>query len=113
MTEPGNRINTKKDFIRRLTESGPLTSDQCAHLIRIKAVTPSSEGCEDCVKVGDRWVHLRVCLICGYVGCCNDSKNKHASKHFQSTKHALVMSFEPKEDWIWCYLDETLIHPPR
>ena len=106
MTEPGNRINTKKDFIRRLTESGALTSDQCAHLIQIKAVTPSSEGCEDCLKVGDRWVHLRVCLICGYVGCCNDSKNKHASKHFQSTKHALVMSFEPKEDWIWCYIQD-------
>jgi hypothetical protein len=80
MTEPGNRITTKKDFIQRLTEGGQLSSDQCAHLIQIRPVTPSAEGCEDCLKVGDRWVHLRVCLICGYVGCCNDSINKEVAQ---------------------------------
>jgi uncharacterized UBP type Zn finger protein len=113
MFKPGSRIETKKDFIEKLTESGTLTSEKCSHLALINAVTPSSEGCEDCLKIGDRWVHLRVCLICGHVGCCNDSKNKHASKHFKATKHALIMSYEPKEDWIWCYLDEAGIHPPR
>lgn len=113
MFKPGNRIQSKQDYIRKLTESGPLTSSRCDHLTLINPVTPSSEGCEECLTIGDRWVHLRVCLICGHVGCCNDSKNKHASKHFRSTKHALIMSYEPKEDWIWCYLDEVGIQPPR
>ena len=111
MFKPKNRIVEKRDFIRRLTKGKAVSSDECTHLLQIKEVTPSSEGCKDCLKMGDRWVHLRVCLLCGYVGCCNDSKNKHASKHFQTTNHALIMSFEPKEDWIWCYRDEALILP--
>jgi uncharacterized UBP type Zn finger protein len=69
-----------------------------------KANTP--EGCEECLKTGDKWVHLRLCLECGHVGCCDNSKNKHATKHFHATKHPVIKSFEPGEDWKWCYVDE-------
>ena len=81
---------------------------QCTHLDQIKKdVKPKTpEGCEECLKTGDTWVHLRLCLICGHVGCCDSSKNKHATKHFQETKHPIMKSFEPGEDWKWCYIDE-------
>jgi len=79
----------------------------CSHLSDFNNVTPKTpSGCEECLKMGDRWVHLRLCMTCGHVGCCDDSKNTHARKHFQSTTHPLIKSFEPGEDWGWCYLDE-------
>jgi uncharacterized UBP type Zn finger protein len=81
-------------------------SEQCTHLNTIRDVQPSAHGCEECLKIGDSWVHLRMCLHCGHVGCCNSSKNKHATKHFQTTKHPIMRSFEPGEDWAWCYVDE-------
>jgi len=62
--------------------------------------------CEDCIKTGDTWVHLRLCLICGHVGCCDSSKNKHATKHFKGTTHPLIRSIEPGERWLWCYVDQ-------
>jgi uncharacterized UBP type Zn finger protein len=83
----------------------------CTHLDQIQAVTPSAKGCEDCLKMGDTWVHLRLCLTCGHVGCCDSSKNKHATKHFHATNHPIVQSFQPGEDWIWCYVDEVLLEP--
>lgn len=79
---------------------------QCSHLAQMKEVTPSADGCEDCLKTGDKWVYLRICKICGYVGCCNNSKNKHATKHFHSTGHPIIQSFEPGEDWGYCYVDD-------
>jgi len=79
---------------------------ECTHLDQIQEVAPSADGCEDCLKTGDTWVHLRLCLICGHVGCCDSSKNKHATKHFHSTGHPLIQSHEPGEDWVWCYIDE-------
>ena len=82
---------------------------ECTHTDRINKVTPSAEGCEECLKMGDSWVHLRLCLSCGHVGCCNSSKNKHAQKHFNSTQHLIVESFEPNEDWHWCYVDEIYV----
>ena len=82
---------------------------QCTHTNQIQQVTPSVKGCEECLKMGDSWVHLRMCLICGHVGCCNDSKNKHAQKHFKATEHPIIESFEPNEDWRWCYVDETYL----
>lgn len=82
---------------------------QCTHTDQINQVTPSAKGCEECLKMGDSWVHLRMCLICGPVGCCNSSKNKHAQKHFNSTRHPIVESFEPNEDWRWCYIDEIYV----
>ena len=79
----------------------------CSHLSAIRNVTPRTpNGCEECLKIGDTWVHLRLCVTCGHVGCCDDSKNKHAAKHFHLTNHPIIQSFEPGEDWGWCYIDE-------
>jgi uncharacterized UBP type Zn finger protein len=83
--------------------------DTCEHLDQIQDVTPSAEGCEDCLRAGGHWAHLRLCLTCGHVGCCDSSPNKHATKHYRATKHPMVRSFEPGEDWMWCYADELLI----
>ena len=78
----------------------------CEHLVEIRDVTPSADGCEDCLKIGGRWVHLRLCEICGHVGCCDNSPNRHATKHFNATSHAIIKSFEPGEDWGYCYPDD-------
>ncbi len=86
-------------------------TEACTHLGQIRKVTPSADGCEDCLKTGDTWVHLRLCLICGHVGCCDESKNKHATRHFHATRHPVIKSFQPAEDWGWCYFDETFIEP--
>jgi monovalent cation:H+ antiporter-2, CPA2 family len=83
-------------------------ADTCTHTDQIRAVKPKTKGCEECLKMGDRWVHLRLCLICGHVGCCDDSKNKHATKHFHGTKHPIIRSIEPGENWMWCYVDEVM-----
>ncbi|HVH58894.1 MAG TPA: UBP-type zinc finger domain-containing protein [Candidatus Sulfotelmatobacter sp.] len=81
----------------------------CTHLDQIRKVKPKTKGCEECLKLGDRWVHLRLCLICGHVGCCDASKNKHATKHFHATKHPVIRSQEPGENWMWCYVDEVML----
>ena len=78
----------------------------CKHLNTIKFTTTDKRGCEECLKMGDTWVHLRLCLECGNVGCCDSSKNRHATKHFRSVHHPLVRSIEPGENWVWCYADE-------
>jgi hypothetical protein len=80
---------------------------QCGHFSEIRAVVPSAAGCEDCLKIGAGWVHLRLCKICGHVGCCDSSPNKHATKHFHASSHAIIKSFEPGEDWGFCYVDNT------
>ncbi len=79
---------------------------KCEHLKEMKDVTPSADGCEDCLKSGDSWVHLRLCEICGHVGCCDSSPNKHATKHFHATNHAIIKSFEAGENWGYCYPDD-------
>ncbi len=85
---------------------------KCSHLNQIKDVTPNTpDGCEECLKMGDGWVHLRLCESCGHVGCCDNSKNKHTTKHFQQTNHAIIKSFETGEDWGWCYVDEMFFEP--
>jgi uncharacterized UBP type Zn finger protein len=78
----------------------------CKHTDQIKITNTKKHVCEDCIKTGDSWVHLRLCLECGHVGCCDSSKNKHATKHFHKVGHPLVRSIEPGESWIWCYVDE-------
>ena len=78
----------------------------CTHLEQIQEVTPGAKGCEDCLRTGDDWVHLRLCLTCGHVGCCDSSPNKHATKHFHTTQHPVIKSFEPGEEWGYCYPDE-------
>ena len=86
----------------------------CGHLDQIAEIEPSTpEGCEDCLREGSRWVHLRECLVCGHVGCCDSSPGRHASAHWHGTGHPLIRSFETGEDWGWCYLDELLLTPGR
>lgn len=79
---------------------------QCTHTDQIKDVKPHTRGCEECLKTGDRWVHLRLCMTCGHVGCCDSSKNKHATKHFHALDHPIMRSLEPGEDWGWCFIDQ-------
>ena len=95
----------------QLPKPGQVASQECGHLDQIREVAPSAQGCEDCLKIGSGWVHLRICLICGHVGCCDNSPNRHATKHFHATRHPLIQSFEPNESWIWCYIDEIGIQP--
>jgi uncharacterized UBP type Zn finger protein len=84
----------------------------CSHVSLVHDVAPSTEaGCEECLAMGSRWVHLRTCLTCGHVGCCDSSPNRHATAHYNSTTHPLAESFEPGEDWAWCYLDQVLLAP--
>lgn len=84
----------------------PQRSAQCSHLDQIRITNVSKEVCEECVKIGDSWVHLRMCMVCGKVGCCDSSKNKHATRHFHETHHPVMRSAQPGESWIWCYEDE-------
>jgi Zn-finger in ubiquitin-hydrolases and other protein len=79
---------------------------ECTHLDHIHKVKPSANGCEDCLKIGGTWVHLRMCMECGHAACCDSSPNKHATKHFHATKHPIMRSIEPGENWGWCYIDE-------
>ncbi|HLI29671.1 MAG TPA: UBP-type zinc finger domain-containing protein [Terriglobia bacterium] len=83
-------------------------ANTCAHISQIKFTATDKRVCEDCAKTGDQWVHLRLCLECGHVGCCDSSKNKHATKHFHDTRHPLIRSIEPGEAWVWCYVEETM-----
>jgi monovalent cation:H+ antiporter-2, CPA2 family len=78
----------------------------CKHLSEIREVAPKTAGCEECLKTGDEWVHLRLCMSCGHVGCCDTSKNKHATAHFRKTDHAIIKSLEPGEEWGYCYPDD-------
>jgi uncharacterized UBP type Zn finger protein len=82
---------------------------KCDHLDQVEFTTTSKRGCEECLKMGDSWVHLRLCMVCGHVGCCDSSKNKHATKHYHRVKHPVVRSIEPGESWIWCYEDQDIV----
>jgi len=84
-------------------------SESCAHLDQIRDVTPSGNGCKECLETGDTWVALRMCLTCGHVGCCDSSKGTHATKHFHHTQHAVMRSIEPGQDWRWCYVDKAYV----
>ena len=82
----------------------------CGHLDQIRDVSPdSTEGCGDCLAIGSAWVHLRECLTCGHVACCDSSPNRHATAHAGGTGHPVVRSMEPGEEWRWCYLDRALV----
>ena len=84
----------------------------CSHLDQVKDVQPGTpEGCQECLASGDRWVHLRECLTCGHVGCCDSSRNRHATAHFNETQHPIIRSFQPNETWGWCFVDEIMFQP--
>jgi uncharacterized UBP type Zn finger protein len=79
----------------------------CVHISGVsQQIRGNTKGCEECEKMGSSWVHLRLCLTCGHVGCCDSSINKHGTKHFQKTNHPVMRSYEPGESWKWCYVDE-------
>ena len=86
-------------------------SAPCAHVeeVTIREVARPGKACPDCVAIGGRWVHLRECLICGHVGCCDDSPNRHATRHFQKTRHPVMTSLESGETWAWCFVDERIL----
>ena len=86
----------------------------CTHTDSIKLPRPSEADkaggvCPECVKIGSTWVHLRQCLTCGHVGCCDSSPNTHARKHFESAGHPIIASFQPGEDWTYCYIDDVML----
>jgi uncharacterized UBP type Zn finger protein len=87
----------------------------CTHLDQIHDVTPQSTGCAECLELGDSWVHLRMCMSCGQVGCCDSSRNKHASRHARdhAPEHQIARSMEPGEDWLWCFTDEVFVSAPE
>jgi hypothetical protein len=80
----------------------------CGHLgtIQVTELPEAVDGCEDCLREGGEWLHLRICLECGHVGCCDDSPNRHASKHAATSSHPIIRSLEPGEEWCWCFVDE-------
>jgi uncharacterized UBP type Zn finger protein len=89
--------------------------DPCTHLGQIKNVAPRTpKGCQECLAMGSQWVSLRLCLTCGHVGCCDSSPNKHATKHYRKDRHPIIRSFQPGEDWGYCYVDDVMLEPaPR
>jgi uncharacterized UBP type Zn finger protein len=84
----------------------------CTHVRSISNVTPRTPGCEECLRIGQGWVHLRLCLSCGHVGCCDSSPGRHATKHFHATGHPMMRSLEPGEFWAWCYIDQVGLELP-
>ena len=84
----------------------PAVSESCSHLDQVRDVEPSGQGCEDCLRLGGQWLHLRMCMSCGHVGCCDSSPNRHARAHASSDDHPIVQSFEPGEDWWYCFVDD-------
>jgi uncharacterized UBP type Zn finger protein len=80
----------------------------CAHLdhVQVTELPEAVDGCEDCLRSGGKWLHLRICLECGHVGCCDSSPGRHATGHARSAEHPIVRSLEPGEDWSWCFVDE-------
>ena len=88
-----------------------MADDECTHLDQINDVEPLTQGCGECLKTGARWVHLRLCLTCGEVNCCDSSPNRHATKHFHASGHPLIQSAQPGEDWVWCYVDQMSMEP--
>jgi uncharacterized UBP type Zn finger protein len=84
----------------------------CDHLRHVHPQPAKTNGCEECLQSGSGWVHLRLCLTCGHVGCCDSSPNRHATRHHQEMGHPLVASYEPGERWVWCYVDEEGMEVP-
>jgi uncharacterized UBP type Zn finger protein len=88
-----------------------MNAPACSHLDEVKVLELPAEvaGCEDCLRIGGKWLHLRICLTCGHVGCCDDSPNRHATAHAHEAEHPIVRSLEPGEDWSWCYVDHVFL----
>ena len=102
------------EAILRRVWTGTFKVKECTHLDTIQDVTPRSRVCNECVALGDRWPDLRMCLVCGYVGCCDQAKNWHAMRHFEATGHPLFrpLGRGPLYRWLWCYVDQALLPLP-
>jgi uncharacterized UBP type Zn finger protein len=98
-----------KDRLYGMIDHGELDPAICSHMGEIQNVVSSAEGCEDCLKIGSEWVNLRICLICGHVGCCDSSPNRHATAHYHATSHPIIQSFNPGEEWVYCYPDDVVL----
>ena len=85
-------------------------AEVCSHLdqVHVSDLPDQIAGCEECLKIGGKWMHLRSCMVCGKIGCCDNSPNRHATAHFEEEGHPLIRSAEPGEDWSWCYIDEAM-----
>ena len=88
---------------------------RCTHTdhVLVTQLPESVDGCEDCLRTGGQWLHLRICLECGHVGCCDDSPGRHATAHAHAAEHPIIRSLEPGEDWCWCYVDEVGMRIPQ
>ena len=103
-------IDRMTNVVLRRAWTGSFRTKPCGHLDRVEQVQPSAVVCEACVELGDTWPALRMCLTCGYVGCCNRAKNRHAMKHFEATGHPLCRPFQERGmNWVWCRVDKTLL----
>lgn len=89
-----------------------MAENTCGHANTVRTVVPGSQGCQECLKIGSWWVHLRLCRTCGHVGCCDQSPNRHARRHFVVTDHPIIEGYDPPEGWGWCYPDERPIALP-
>jgi len=108
MDKPGKYPVTIPEILFKVLFTGQVADKACSHLAQIQVTEPATDVCEDCVVKGDIWPALRMCLICGYVGCCDTSVNTHAKKHYQATGHSLFHFIHLAEGWIWCYEDNAL-----
>lgn len=102
------QLNIKENNVPNVHMKQKENNQSCDHLKQSKqnAMARTPNGCEECLQMGSSWVHLRLCLSCGHVGCCDQSINKHGTKHFHSTDHPVIRSYEPGENWKWCFVDE-------
>lgn len=92
--------------------SRELDPSVCEHGAAIHDVTPSARGCEECLRTGLRWLHLRICRTCGHVGCCDQSPGRHATHHFHATGHPIIEGYDPPEGWGYCYVDNIMVELP-
>jgi uncharacterized UBP type Zn finger protein len=92
-----------------------VSASPCSHLdqVGVRELPAEVAGCEDCLRIGSKWLHLRICLTCGHVGCCDNSPNRHATAHYHDASHPLIRSLEPGEEWSWCYVDEVALLVPE
>lgn len=107
ITDEGGKDESTAPLVRATL----LAMSGCTHLNQVRDVEPGTDGCQECLQQGGWWVHLRMCLTCGHVGCCDSSPGHHATQHHHHTKHPLVRSMEPGEDWAWCYVDNVMLEP--
>lgn len=84
----------------------------CEHFEQVEVISSDAKGCEECLRIGDTWVHLRMCLVCGKVGCCDQSPNQHTRRHWEQTTHPVIQSYEPNEEWVFCFADDFYSEEP-